>query len=934
VVRKEAAVAQSVIGREPELATAERFLDASGTAPAALLIEGEAGIGKTAIFEAVTEDGAARGFRVLQCRCSPAETKLTFAALSDLLASVTDDVLSDIPAPQRHALDVALLRAEPARATFDWRATGTGLLSALLRLSESAPVLVAIDDLHWIDRPSARTLEFAARRLAPRAIGLVVSTRPPQGSDMPLALDRALPPAAVSVIRPGPLSIAALYQLIHARLGEPLERSLLVRVADSSGGNPFYALEIARALLRSGHRPGPSEALPLPDTLADLLAVHVEELSADARDVLLVAASTPSPTVELLQAVTGQRRATAGLKKAEQAGIVAVEDGRVRFTHPLLGSAVDSGASPEDRRLAHTRLARAVDGEEARVRHAALGAHAPNAQVASELERVAATGRARGAPESAAELLDLALRLTPAEDVDDWARRVVVAADYTFVTGDAARARLLLRQLPEATPAPLQTRALVLEARIAWQTDGGPEAVDLCERALLSGAGDSALEAEAHTWAAEFSDFDESGRSRHARAALECLGELPDPDPGLLASALKAYAESELVLGRGLPLDAVERATELEREGTPHRVADRAEVAAGWWLVWTDDLAEARRRLEAGLKAALDERDESSLLQLYGWLRELELRSGNFEEAERRGREQLALAEQSGSERFRAAALGRIAMVEAHLGRVEEARAAATISLASAESHSDDGLAVICLWALGFLELSLGEFAAAGEWFERAETTHERIGLVEPGYARFHADHVETLLALGRHERAGVLLERLEARARAVDRPSALAGAARCRALLHVANGETEAAEDAIAEALRQQNRLTMPFERARILLTRGQLFRRARRRKAALASLEEALAAFEGIGAPLWAATAQRELERIGLRRGDPHELTDTERRVAELAASGLTNKQIAGQAFLAPKSVEDVMTRVYRKLGIHSRAELGARIGQRTGA
>jgi DNA-binding CsgD family transcriptional regulator len=926
-------VSQRVIGREHELSATNAFLDAIRGEPAALVIEGEPGIGKTVLFDNVVEGAETRGYRVLQCRSSSAETKLAFATLADLLTDVIDDVLADLPPPQRRALEVALLRVEPDRRTGDWRATATGLLSVLSTLARSAPVLVGIDDVHWIDGPSLRVLEFAVRRLGERPIGIAVSTRPTDGA-VPLGLDRALSATSFSLVTPGPLSLASLFQLVSARLGETLERSLLVRVADSSGGNPYYALEIARAFFRSDRRAGPGDVLPLPDTLADLVAVHIAELPSDTRDVLLVAASTPDPTVELLERVTGRRRTTLGVRTAADAGVLVVADGRVQFSHPLLASAVYGAASSEERRLAHTRLARAVVGEEARVRHAALGARAADPDVAAELEVAAGNARARGAPEAAAELVDLALRLTPVELTEDRDRRIVRLAEYTFLSGDAAHARIVLHDVSAAASAPVRTRTLVLEAQIAWQTSGGAEAVQLCERALVSAAGHSALEAEAHTWAAEFSDFDESERSRHARAALECLGTLADPDPGVLASALKAYAESELVLGRGLPLDAVERATELERDGAPHRVADRAEVAAGWWLVWADDLGRARGRLERGLQAAYDEGDESSLLQLYGWLRELEFRSGNIGAAERHGREQLALAEQSGSERFRSAGLGRMAMIEAFLGRVEEARAAALAALAFAEEHSDDGLEVICVWALGFLEQSLSDFEAARTWFERAEETHERIGLVEPGYARFHADHIETLLVLGRNERAEELLERLESRARAVDRPSALAGAARCRALRYTADGDTKAAGRALAAAFEQHERVAMPFDRARTLLVQGQVLRRARKRNAALESLEEALASFEALGAPLWAATTRRELERIGLRRGDPHALTDTERRVAELAATGLTNKQIAGQAFLTPKSVEDVMGRVYRKLGIHSRAELGAKMVGRAGA
>jgi DNA-binding CsgD family transcriptional regulator len=267
-------------------------------------------------------------------------------------------------------------------------------------------------------------------------------------------------------------------------------------------------------------------------------------------------------------------------------------------------------------------------------------------------------------------------------------------------------------------------------------------------------------------------------------------------------------------------------------------------------------------------------------------------------------------------------------LVEAHAGRVESTRERLEAAFRATERT---GYGIAALWtsgALGFLELSLGNASAAHRALDPMTQLVEAHGLEEPIRAFFVPDEIEALVALGELDRAERLTRMLAVRGRALDRPWALATGGRCRALLLAARGEPEIALAEIEHALAEHERLPMPLELGRTLLVRGQLERRLKKKSAAKESLEQALAIFDDIGAMLWVERARAELARVGLRRAGRDELTETERRVAELAASGLTNREVAAQLFLSPKTVEANLARIYRKLDIRSRAELGARL------
>jgi DNA-binding CsgD family transcriptional regulator len=347
----------------------------------------------------------------------------------------------------------------------------------------------------------------------------------------------------------------------------------------------------------------------------------------------------------------------------------------------------------------------------------------------------------------------------------------------------------------------------------------------------------------------------------------------------------------------------------------------------GEFLKYTDDFAAARVRLEAAHREAVEEGDESSLPDILSHLAELELWCGDWQRAARYANECVQAAERTGQQQWIGIALYCRGLVNAHLGRADSARADAETALVSGDQRGDPWTIGISLWVLGFLDLSLGRLAETDWHLSRAWQIGESIGLAEPGQWRFHPDLLEALIGLGDLDRAGELLTSFEERASITGRVWALATAARCRALLLAARGDRDGALAAIEEALARHEQVPVPFELGRTLLVRGQLRRRAKQKRAARDSLQQALQIFERLGAPLWAEKTRAELARIGLRPPAPLDLTPTEERVAVLVAAGHTNREAAQALFLSVHTVEDNLRRIYRKLGIRSRTELAAR-------
>ncbi len=476
---------KQVFGRQRELAAVGELLSEARARYAVLVVEGEAGIGKTTVWTEASRLGAQAGFRVLSCRPAQTETKLAFASLSDLLGPIEEEVLRQLAEPQRLALEVALLRASPGAGPSDPRAVATALLAILQRLSDISPVLVTIDDAQWMDRASGAALSFALRRLDPgRAVGLLVGMRIEGGREADRLGLGQLTPARLERIRLGPLNLSVLYHVLKAELGLVFPRPTLQRIEQESGGNPFFALELARALRDSGERPGPGERLSVPGGLAELLKARVANLPTGARDALLVSALVSRPTGALVTRVLGPA-AESSLEQAWLAGVIEIGDEGISFTHPLYAATVSSSALPDKRRAFHRRLATLVDDPEEQARHLALATTAADESVADRLEEGAALARLRGAWGAAAELLERARELTPVERVEEAQRRGILAAEHHVRAGDRARGRGLVEEvLAGPLPPGLRADALRLLGEISYDDENAVHARQLFEQAL------------------------------------------------------------------------------------------------------------------------------------------------------------------------------------------------------------------------------------------------------------------------------------------------------------------------------------------------------------------------------------------------------------------------------------------------------------------
>ena len=396
--------AEAVVGRERELDSLERFLDAVAKHPAGLHLGGDAGIGKTTLWKCVVAGARERSFHVLVSRPVESETQLAFSALGDLLEDVGGEPLSGLPEPQRRALEVALLRREAEGPAPHPRAVSLGLLGVVRSLARSRPVVVAVDDVQWLDRPSATALEFVSRRLDEEPIGLLVAQRGDAQGDRLLDLERALPEGRVERLPVGPLDVDALDRLLRARLDAQFNRPALIQLHAASGGNPFFALEIARSVLQRDVPLTPGRPLPVPDNLRTLVSERLAGLSPSARDVALVVSVLLRATVELIELTAGGQGSFTGLEEAVDAGVLEVDGDRARFAHPLLASVLYANATATERRRLHARLATVLDDPEERAGHLALSVQGTDAAVAAELAEAAQSARARGAPDAAATL--------------------------------------------------------------------------------------------------------------------------------------------------------------------------------------------------------------------------------------------------------------------------------------------------------------------------------------------------------------------------------------------------------------------------------------------------------------------------------------------------------------------------------------------------
>lgn len=899
------AMTDEIIGRDAELAVVQSFLDRPVERLRVLVLEGEAGIGKSTIWQASVAAARERSLRVLASRPAEAEKTLPYVVLGDLFADAETDELEKLEAPRRRAFESALLRAE-SDLPVDPRALGVAIHTLLPALSRGGPLVLAIDDDQWMDASSAATLGFALRRALDQPILLLLSRRSDRGPL--LAIEETFDAAEVRRLRVGALSVGAIQLLLRSRLNISFPRPTLLRLHEASGGNPFYALELARVRTMDATR-DLTAPLAVPPNLERLVAARLDALDPTTRQALLLIAAHGRMPVGLLRALGVPNEV---FEPAWAANVIETASGVVSFTHPLLASAIYQGAATGERRTAHRQLAMALEDPVERGRHLALASDEPSDALAAVLEAAVLVARDRGMPLAAAELAEHALRLTPPERDGDLHRRGIAATRAHLDAGAGIRARAIAADvLARAAPGVQRVEALILGSEVE---DVGP-AVMLLEQALTEAVDTPDLEARIHArlGGAGRATRGRDWAERHTREALRLAEQLNDAS--LRAELLMTIAGDRFERGDRQGIELAERAHALVTSlARPHRVG-WADSSMGWVLTFSTEYGRSRKWLVNQLDY-WRERDEQIRSDLLWLLALTEFWSGRWTLAS-----EYADQVQEISLQYEEVSTDHLspALIALHRGQIAVARGHSERALMLARGHLLPQHRAV----LGVCDLWSGDSAAAVAHLIEADHTADLRGWNEPNIRWWRADFAEALLQLGRVDEAAQLIADWEAAATRIGRGRTLVHVVRCRGLLAAAHGDLATAVRLFEQAADRYEAIGDPFSRGRALLALGVVRLRARQKRDARFAIQAAVATFDALGAQGWAATARAELARVGGRERIEG-LSPSEHRVAELVAEGRTNREIATTLFLGERTVASHLTHIYAKLGVRSRTEL----------
>jgi DNA-binding CsgD family transcriptional regulator len=909
-----------IVGRKAELERVLRFAGDAAASPAALVVTGGPGIGKSTLWSAGVEAARERRARVLVARPSEAETHLSYAALADLLADVGRDDVEELPAPQWHALQVALLRAEPEEGPLEPGAISTALHGALRALARRRPVLVAVDDVQWLDPPTATALAYALRRLAGRAVRVLLARRDGHGSPVEEALEAWAPDRLALT----PLTPSATGRLLEATFDTAFPPRVVRETHRAAAGNPLFAIEIGRILTERG-MPAEGEEPAVPVALDALLGARVGALPPALRRLLLTVSLAGGLPAHLLEQIAEAET----IERALAERLVLVDGGHARPGHPLLAAAAVVNAPRAARREVHGVLAQVAGDAERRARHLALAAEEPDGELAAQVSAAAASAAARAAAEDAVELAEHALRLTPDGDP---ARtdRLLDLAEYLSLAGEPGRLTELLEpELDALPPGPARARGLLLLAD--GGTTGMRERVAVLERALEACGDDLVLRAP--VVAELYEEVAVAGVERVAEAAAAvdevlpaALGEATDASTEVRWRVITAAGWTRMLGGQ--PLDALVERSRTLPGATPLNLYRSLDRLVAVQLMWRGEAGEARERIWR-LLAAADERGEgftAIIMRIH--LCELLLRVGEC------GAVAHVLDEWDGFTEYEAVLHGvRLrfrALLAATEGRAEDVARPVARVLAETEETGMRWDALEARRAAGLGALLRGEHDRAARELGAVWEHCEREGVRDPGTFPVAGDLAEALAAAGDAEGAGAVAAALRARAGEQDHPWARVTAERSGALARLAaDPGDEGAADALGRAAGGYEALGLPFERARALLARGRALAGQGAWGPARAALEDAAAGFEVVGCWGWADAARAELRTVAAHRPEPEaEVTRAERRVIELAAAGLSDREIAQALLMSAAAVRAHLRRACDRLGAASREELAARV------
>jgi DNA-binding CsgD family transcriptional regulator len=864
-----------------------------------LAVVGEPGVGKTALLDEVRRQ--ATDLHVLEATGVESESELPYAALHELLRPLLD-LLPRIPDTQARAL-AAALALEPGKP--DAFAVGAGTLSLLAEAAEQQPLLVLLDDAHWLDHASADALVFAARRFRLEPIALVAAYRPgeaPTFEPLPrLELEPLSPDDARSVLRSRP---------------EPVAPRDEVDVLAAAAGNPLALLELPVDLSRDI----PAAAETLHERLRRAFSARVEELPPSGRLGLLLAAAEPDAgTVRRAAEVL---RLDAPLAPAEAVGLIRIRDGSLAFRHPVVRSLVYANAPTGDRATAHRALAASLTEDEdadRRAWHLAAAADEPDESVAALLEQTAERAIARGGHAAAARALERSARLSPARE--DRARRLAAAFQSQRYSGDRAKAHALAEEALTLAEDPGVRADLLFQLQAL--ADWGDER-----------ASDSELLREVETSA----ELDDEGRAKLLLLVVMRRSSRWDASGAVaLCPRLEEYAAGSGPVWRQRAVASAAmsylRAGDRPRAERLFGALERTDIptiAAFDYmsLEWYDRLRES---LAETLRAA---RADGNIHRI-AWNRtcaaHLELRHGRLDAAEAAAAEALPLGEAI-SERKIDLAAAALAGVQAWRGQSEACVANARRAAAAARVAEDLYGEGIAQMQIALLALGEGRPRDAIAELEPLAKRWLDSTVRDPATVAFVTDLVEAYALTEATDKARGLLDRFSPIADAAGNKWMLAARDRCEGVLATA----EELDTPFTSALQRLEGSPYALERARTRLAYGERLRRARRLRDARPHLQAAFDAFDAAGATLWQERAAAELRAAGVRVASESrpraDLTPQELHIAGLVAEGKTNKEIAAAMYVSPKTVEHHLTNAYRKLDIHSRAEL-VRIVSRDG-
>jgi DNA-binding CsgD family transcriptional regulator len=909
-----------LIGRSAECATLEQVLvDARQGRSRVLVLRGEPGIGKTALLHYAADQ--AGGFTVVHARGVESEAELAFAGLADLTRPLLGH-LPGLPKVQAAALKAALALGPPVSG--DRFTIAVATLTLLGAAAERRPLLVVVDDAHWLDGPSAEVIGFVARRLQAEGIVLLLALR----DNEPTTLD----PSGLADLKVQGLDPTDAEALLRQQQTAPIAAGVATRLARATGGNPLALLEVP-ALLSPGQLAGRvplEEPLPAGDSIQRAFLRRVAKLAKLTLTALLVAAASDSGELSVIATAAGQLGAdTTALEAAEAAGLVRLGRLGAEFRHPLLRAAVYHGATPQARRDAHRALGAAFqqagDADRAAWQQAAATI-APDAEVAEALEQTGQRAQARGGYAAAAHALERAAQLSL--DSSQRAHRLLGAAEAFWYAGHLDHAIHVLEDALSLTTDPHQRadlhhlqgrieqlrgdssaayQLLVSEAEQVTTSDPLKAALmlaDSVQPCIAIGRIPSALAIarRACTLAAHASPVGQAFTTIALGTALVCAGQANEGYPLILRSR-----------------------DVLEREG--YSAYSNALFGLGAAAaIWVEDWEQARQVLTQAINVARVQSAPGMLLPYnLGSLSQLDLRAGRWDEAAADAAEAVRLARETGQRSVLSFDLVCLAYIDAARGKDKSCRANVTEALELADRYDIGSVKVYAASVLGLLELGLGRLDPAITHLARVADLLAPMGLGEPATVQWAPDYIEACIRAGHREQATQALEAFQQQAEATGRTWALATTARCHGLL---TAPTDA-EAAFTEAYRWHGHTSMPFELARTQLCHGQQLRRAKQRSAARERLRAALASFEQLDARPWADQARAELQATGetaRHRAQPptRRLTPQEFQVARLVADGRSNRDIAAALFLSPKTVEFHLGSIHRKLGTSSRAQL----------